>query len=89
VNLGPTVSLGVAQATNDDESDKDNIMWVTEGPMATVGGQIGFSYAVMEVGTNLAAAVSLLGGAQHDSQRLYPWGQVALTLGPVVEKVVQ
>jgi len=89
LNLGPTVSMGVAQSTNTDESDRDNIMWVTSGPMATVGAQAGLSYPVMEVGTGLAAAVSLLGGAQHDSQRLYPWGQFAVTLGPVPRAVTQ
>ena len=87
LNLGATVSMGVAQVTNTDEADRDNIMWVTSGPMATVGGQMSASYAVLEVGSDLAAAVSVLGGAQHDSQRLYPWGQVALTLGPVAQKV--
>lgn len=88
-NVGPTVSMGVAQSTNTDEDDRDNIMWVTSGPMATVGAQAGLSYPLMEVGTGLAAAVSLLGGAQHDSQRLYPWGQFALTLGPVPRAVIQ
>jgi hypothetical protein len=88
-NVGPTVSMGVAQSTNTDEDDRDNIMWVTSGPMATVGAQAGLSYPLMEVGTGLAAAVSLLGGAQHDSQRLYPWGQFALTLGPVPPVVIQ
>jgi hypothetical protein len=88
LNVGPTVSMGVAQATNPDESDRENIMWVTSGPMATVGAQAGLSYSVLEVGRDLAAAVSLLGGAQHDSQRLYPWGQFAVTLGPVPRKVV-
>jgi hypothetical protein len=88
LNVGPTVSMGVAQSTNADESDRDNIMWVTSGPMATVGGQAGVSYSVMEVGRDLAAAVSLLGGAQHDSQRLYPWGQFAVTLGPVPRTVL-
>ena len=86
LNLGGTVSMGVAQVTNTDESDRENIMWVTSGPMATVGGQASLSYAILEVGSDLAAAVSVLGGAQHDSQRLYPWGQVALTLGPVAQK---
>ena len=76
----------IRDSTNTDEADRENIMWVTSGPMATVGGQASLSYAILEVGTDLAAAVSLLGGAQHDSQRLYPWGQVALTLGPVAQK---
>jgi hypothetical protein len=88
LNVGPTVSMGVAQSTNPEESDRDNIMWVTSGPMATVGAQAGVSYSVMEVGRDLAAAVSLLGGAQHDSQRLYPWAQFAVTLGPVPRTVL-
>jgi len=89
INVGPTVSIGVAQATNTDEADRENIMWVTSGPMATVGGQVAVSYSILPMGRDLAAAVSLLGGAQHDSQRLYPWGQVALTLAPVPRKVTQ
>jgi hypothetical protein len=88
LNVGPTVSMGVAQSTNPEESDRDNIMWVTSGPMATVGAQAGVSYSVMEVGRDLAAAVSVLGGAQHDSQRLYPWAQFAVTLGPVPRTVL-
>ncbi len=78
---GPVVGMGVAQAMNEEESAQD-LLWVTKGPMAAIGGGVSAGYAVLPLGTSLELLVSLSGGAQHDSQRLYPWGQAAIVVAP-------
>jgi len=83
---GLVVGAGVAQATNPDEAQVDELMWVTSGTMATAGAQAGLGYDVVSMGEGLRGALNLTGGAQHDSQRLYPWAQLAFAVGPVATR---
>ena len=79
---GPVISMGVAQAMNDDEVEVTELLWVTKGPMAAVGAQASLGYAVLTLGTSMEMLVSLTGGVQHDSQRAYPWAQAAMVISP-------
>ncbi len=83
---GLVVGVGVAQATNPDEENLDEMIWITSGTMATAGGQAGIGYDVVSMGDGLRGAVNLSGGAQHDSQRLYPWAQLSFSVGPVASR---
>ncbi|MCB9766109.1 MAG: hypothetical protein H6739_40410 [Alphaproteobacteria bacterium] len=47
------------------------------------GGDLSISFAFLEIGSSLAGAVTVGGGAYYDTDRLYPWGQLAFTLAPV------
>jgi len=51
------------------------------GRIMAGGGAASASYALFDAGP-FAGALTLEGGAQTDSYRLYPWGQVGLTLAP-------
>jgi hypothetical protein len=51
------------------------------GTVMAAGGTGSASFAVVNLGS-LAGAVTLQGGAQSDSVRWYPWGQLAFTLAP-------
>ncbi len=51
------------------------------GRIMAGGGAASVSYALFDAGS-FSGAATLEGGAQTDSYRLYPWGQVALTLAP-------
>ena len=51
------------------------------GTLMAAGGAASASFAVVDLGA-LAGAVTLEGGAQSDSVRWYPWGQLAFTLAP-------
>ena len=51
------------------------------GTLMAAGGAASASFAVVDLGP-LAGAVTLEGGAQSDSVRWYPWGQLAFTLAP-------
>ncbi len=51
------------------------------GTVMAAGGAASASFAVVDLGS-LAGAVTLEGGAQSDSVRWYPWGQLAFTLAP-------
>lgn len=55
------------------------------GLMKMGGGELNLAYALVGLGS-LDLALTLTGAAQTDLQRLYPWGQVALTLAPSGEK---
>ncbi len=81
-SAGLTIGAGVAQVVDDDAGEGENILWNTSGPMLTGGGQASVSYGVYDVGSSLTLAVSVLGGVQNDSQRWYPWANLALTLAP-------
>jgi len=83
---GFVVGAGVAQATNPSEDEVDEMMWITSGTMATAGAQAGVGYDVMSMGEGLRGAVNLSGGAQHDSQRLFPWAQLSFSVGPVATR---
>ncbi len=52
------------------------------GQIMAGGGAASVSYALFDVGP-FSGAVTLEGGAQTDSYRLYPWGQAGLTFAPV------
>lgn len=81
-SAGLTIGAGVAQAINEDAAVDENLLWNTAGPMLMAGGQASVSYGVYDVGSSLTLAVSALGGIQNDSQRWYPWANIALTLAP-------
>jgi hypothetical protein len=81
-SAGLTIGAGVAQAINDDAEADENILWNTSGPMLMAGGQASVSYGVYDIGSSLTLAVSVLGGVQNDSQRWYPWANLAVTLAP-------
>ena len=83
---GPVVSMGVAQAMNEDEAEVTELLWVTKGPMAAVGAQASLGYAVLQLGTSMEMLVSLTGGVQHDSQRAYPWAQAAMVISPAAPR---
>lgn len=51
------------------------------GTVMAAGGAASVSYAFVDIGS-LRGAVSLEGGAQTDSFRLYPWVQAAFTVAP-------
>ena len=51
------------------------------GTIMAGGGAASVSYAFVDIGS-LRGGVSVLGGAQTDLVRLYPWAQVAFTLAP-------
>lgn len=54
------------------------------GRVMAGGGAASVSYALFDVGS-FSAAGTLEGGAQTDSFRLYPWGQVGLTFAPATK----
>ncbi len=51
------------------------------GSIVSAGGSLGLSYGVLDLG-GLQLGVGLQAGAQTDNRRLYPWGQLGLTLAP-------
>lgn len=51
------------------------------GSITSFGGSLGLSYGFLDMG-GLKLGASLLGGAQWDNARTYPWGQLGLTLAP-------
>ncbi len=51
------------------------------GRIMAGGGAASVSYALIDLGP-FSAAATLEGGAQTDSYRLYPWGQLGVTLAP-------
>jgi hypothetical protein len=81
-SAGLTIGAGVAQVIDEDAAVDENLLWNTSGPMLTAGGQASVSYGVYDIGSSLTMAVSVLGGLQSDSQRWYPWANLALTLAP-------
>lgn len=52
-----------------------------DGDVRMGGGVAALSFALVDFGS-LKGAVTVEGGAQSDSLRLYPWGQVAFTIAP-------
>ncbi len=52
-----------------------------DGDVKMGGGAASLSYALVDLGS-LKGAVTLEGGAQSDTFRMYPWGQVAFTIAP-------
>ena len=54
------------------------------GRIMAGGGAASVSYALFDVGP-FSGAATLEGGAQTDSYRLLPWGQVGLTLAPATK----
>lgn len=61
------------------EEQRPYFPWSTE--LTTPGFQAGLSYALFDVGP-LRGGVGVTGGVLFDPSRMYPWGQVALTIGP-------
>lgn len=55
------------------------------GNIKAGGGAASVSYAMVDLGS-MKGALTLEGGAQTDSVRLYPWGQVGLTIAPAGKK---
>lgn len=54
------------------------------GKIMAGGAAASVSYALFDVGP-FSGAVSLTGGAQTDSYRLYPWGEAGLTFAPITK----
>lgn len=52
-----------------------------DGDVRMGGGAAALSFAIVDFGS-LKGAVTVEGGAQSDTLRLYPWGQVAFTIAP-------
>lgn len=55
------------------------------GRITASGGAASVSYGVVDI-ASLRGAISVEGGAQSDSYRLYPWGELAFTLAPGVRR---
>lgn len=68
-----------------EEIGEDNARYQRlSGRIMAGGGAASVSYALFDVGP-FSAAATLEGGAQTDSFRLFPWGQVGLTLAPATK----
>lgn len=73
---------GDASCTDSAGLGEDNAPYQRlSGRIMAGGGAASVSYALFDAGP-FSGAVTLEGGAQTDSYRLYPWGQLALTLAP-------
>ena len=82
LDAGPIFSVGGAYTASEFSLDSGESGWVGLGGfMIAGGGAGGASLALAQVG-NLSAALSLLGGAQSDTSRLYTWGLLGFTLAP-------
>ncbi len=93
--VGPVWGVGSATVTGIDgycatPGNCDDITGATEdatryqrltGNILAGGAALSASYALVEMGS-LSGAVTLEGGAQTDSYRWYPWGQLAFTVAP-------
>lgn len=82
--LGPVFAFGAARSTGVAEATgfAGEEYQVVKGSIVSTGGSVGVSYVFLDVGP-MKAGVGLLGGAQLDGARMYPWGQLGLTLAPV------
>lgn len=92
--LGPVLAAGMAKSTGlseycsnqscpgIDASDPSALQYQSmSGSIVSFGGSLGASIGFLDIGgLQLGAGVQL--GAQSDSARLYPWGQLGLTLAP-------
>ena len=56
------------------------------GPLTAPGASLSVGYALFDLGDGLQGAVSVGGGALASGVRLYPWGQVALTIAPAPKR---
>ena len=55
------------------------------GDLRMGGGAGSLSFGLVDLGS-LQGALTVEGGAQSDTTRLYPWGQVAFTIAPSAER---
>lgn len=55
------------------------------GDLRMGGGAGSLSFGLVDLGS-LTGALTVEGGAQSDTTRLYPWGQVAFTIAPSAER---
>lgn len=83
IALGPVFAFGSARSTGaaGGASFEDQEYQVVKGSIVSTGGSMGLSYVFMDLGP-MKAGVGLLGGAQLDGARMYPWGQLGLTVAP-------
>lgn len=94
VALGPVLATGVARASGLSGYCDGNPCSGVEaaeaaalsyqpmkGSILSFGGSVGLSYGFLDLG-GLSLGAGLLGGAQSDGARMYPWGQLGLTLAP-------
>ncbi|MCB9778398.1 MAG: hypothetical protein H6742_07540 [Alphaproteobacteria bacterium] len=90
--LGPTLSMGAARGTTAlncssepctraDPSATPDGLQPTSGSIMAAGGSLSVSYLLFDVGP-FRGGVGVQGGAFSDSTRMYPWGQIGLTLAP-------
>jgi hypothetical protein len=82
--LGPVLGVGVAKATGvatETGAASDLDYQSMAGSIVTTGGSVAGSYLFLDLG-GLKGGVGLQAGAQSDGSRLYPWGQLGLTLAP-------
>lgn len=56
------------------------------GRLTAPGASLSVGYALFDLGDGLQGAVSVGGGALASGVRLYPWGQVALTIAPAPKR---
>ncbi len=55
------------------------------GDITAGGAAASLSYAIVDLGS-LRGAITLSGGAQTDSYRMYPWGQLAFSVAPATSR---
>ena len=82
--VGPVLGVGVAKATGvatEGGGPSDLDYQTMSGSIVTTGGSVAGSYLFLDLGS-LKGGVGLQAGAQSDGSRLYPWGQLGLTLAP-------
>jgi hypothetical protein len=91
---GAGVATGVAGSGDDGLATSEEIPDAPEdaaayqrlnGNVRAGGGAASLSYAMVDLGS-LRGALTLEGGAQTDTYRLYPWGQVAFTIAPAASR---
>lgn len=79
---GPQVGVGGARAWSVTETELDGaVPTPVAGTLVAAGGAGSLGVGLADVGS-LTLAVGLEGGALSDGSRLYPWGDVGLTLAP-------
>lgn len=84
LSLGPVFAFGAARTTGLAEGAvfEGQEYQALKGSVMSTGGSLGLSYVFMDLGS-MKAGVGLQGGAQLDGARMYPWGQLGLTVAPV------
>lgn len=94
VALGPILSVGVGKSSGLSEycagqacagvagAEGAALDYQSmSGSILAFGGSLGLHYGLFDLG-GLRGGIGLQGGLQSDSARMYPWGQLGLTIAP-------